>query len=273
MRAWVINLDRSPDRWAFSEAQGARLALDLTRVAAVDGQAIPDALHAELCPPGRRGVRITKYELACYLSHLTAWEALVATGASHGVVFEDDIQLADDAADFLDATGWLPAGADLVKLTANKRRAKLSLRASPTLNGRALRRLHSPTIDSAGYVISAAHAGRLLAQPRRFSRPVDRALFDPATGASVYQLDPGLCAQQKFTDETFLSEAGRGSTIQARRARAPLDISPRKLRDELRNLYRKQIFPVILPLLQIGRAEENRIRFSTVPFRKEATGG
>ena len=46
-----------------------------------------------------------------------------------------------------------------------------------------------------------------------------------------------------------------------------------KERDELRNLYRKEIFPVILPLLQIARAEERRIVFTAVPFRKAAVSG
>ncbi len=273
MKAEVINLDRSPERWAFAEAQAARLGVDLVRVTAVDGRALADADHVELCPPDPRGRRLSKSELACCLSHVAAWRAIVASGARFGAVFEDDIQLADDAADFLGADDWVPADADIVKLNASRRRAKLSLRASAAANGRALRRLISPTTDSAGYVISAAHAERLLAQPRRFTRPLDRALFDTATGARIHQLVPGLCVQQKFSAEVFLPETGKGSTIQTSRPRAPLDISPRKLRDELRNLYRKEIFPVILPLLQIARAEERRIVFTAVPFRKAAVSG
>ncbi len=169
MKASVINLDRSPDRWAFAEAQGDRLGLDLARVAAVDGQAIPDTLWIELCPLFDRTRRITKYELACFLSHLSAWEALAASGASHGVVFEDDVLLADDAARFLGAADWPPPDADLVKLTASKRPAKLSRVVLPGPDGRGLRRLVSPTIDSAGYVISAAHA-RGYADPERIRR-------------------------------------------------------------------------------------------------------
>ena len=271
MKAFVINLDRSPERWAFAEGQGARLGLDLVRIAAADGRAIPDAEHLAECPPDPRGRRLSKSELACCLSHRTAWQALAESGAPFGAVFEDDIELADDAAEFLGSADWLPAEADIVKLNASRRRAKLSLRASAAANDRALRRLVSPTTDSCGYLISAAHARRLLVEPRQFARPLDRALFDTAAGARIWQLDPGLCVQQKYSAATFLPESGKGSTIQARRPRAPLDISPRKLRDELRNLYRKQIFPLILPLLQLATAEEDRIVFSAVPYRKAAT--
>lgn len=273
MKAEVINLDRSPERRAFAEAQGTRLGIDLVRVAAVDGRALAEADHLDLCPADPRGRRLSRSELACCLSHVAAWQAVATSGAPFGAIFEDDIQLADDAAGFLGAADWVPADADIVKLNASRRRAKLSLRASVVANGRALRRLVSPTTDSCGYVISAAHAERLLAQPRRFSRPLDRALFDTATGARIYQLVPGLCIQQKHSAEIFLPETGKGSTIQTSRPRAPLDISPRKLRDELRNLYRKEIFPVILPLLQIATAEEQRIVFATVPYRKAASSG
>lgn len=267
MKAYVINLDRAPDRWDFAQTQGSRLNLDLARLAATEGAQIPEAEYHRLCPTDPRGRRITRSELACFLSHTRAWAEIAAGTASHGVVFEDDVLLADDAAAYL-APDWLPGDADLVKLNASKRRVKINQTALSAPNGRALHRLVAPTIDASAYVISARHARELLATTTTFPRAADRAIFDTATGAIIYQLNPGVAVQQKFTQTEFLNERARASQIQTDRSRQSLEISFSKLGQELRNLYRKEIFPRILPVLTRVTPKANRIYYIPVPFAK-----
>ncbi len=267
MKAYVINLDRSPDRWAFAEAQAARIGLDLVRVPATDGARIPPEERARLCPPPSR---ITASELACYLSHVQAWRAIAAGPDSHGAVFEDDILLARDTGAFLSTSEWLPPDADLVKLNATRRPIRLLRTGQPALNGRNLHRLVTPTIDAAAYVISAAHARHLVATTERYLHAVDNVLFDPASGASVYQLNPGIAVQQKFSQIDFLPASCRPSQVQAHRIRPPFnlaeDVSLTKLRKEVRNLYRKEIFPRVFPALNLLLPPERRLNYIVIPF-------
>lgn len=99
LRGLYINLDRSPERRAFIEAQIGRLAprWPYQRLVGIDGAALPD----------REGVR-NKAELGCYLSHLGA----IANAAQSGVwthVLEDDAILSREAASFMEAVVGQPA--------------------------------------------------------------------------------------------------------------------------------------------------------------------
>lgn len=88
-----INLDRSPERRVFIEAQIRRLApaWPYRRLAGTDGASLAD----------RPGVK-NKAELGCYLSHLNAISAAAGTRAwTH--VLEDDAIISPRAASFIEA--------------------------------------------------------------------------------------------------------------------------------------------------------------------------
>lgn len=85
-----INLDRTPERRAFMEAQLARLGMPwVGRLAATDAR---DVAPPAACPllPG---------EYACYLSHLRAVEAAAEDGFT--LVLEDDTELSDQLPEIL----------------------------------------------------------------------------------------------------------------------------------------------------------------------------
>lgn len=274
MKRLVINLARSPERWRFMAAQSDRHGLGLTRLEAVDGTAIAETEVRRLCAPDAFGRRLTRFELACYFSHMAAWRAVADSAAAFGAVFEDDVFLAEDIAMFLGSPDWVPADADVVKLTANDVKVHLSARARPTLSGRVLHHLRSRTVDAGGYVVSARYARRLLAAGGHFAEPVDRVLLDPSRGATLYQLVPGVCVQGKWADFDFLPHAERGSLVQLDKPRKTRTlataIGPRKIRSEARNLWRKTLFPALLPVLQTFTPEAERIVVAAVAFRKEA---
>lgn len=270
MRGFYINLARSPGRRAFMEEQSVRLGLDLARIEAVDGRAIPEAEYARLCPVPAEGKRIVPTELACFLSHVAAWRGLVESGAPYGAVFEDDVCLADDTGDFLAAEDWIPADADLVRLSSSAVRLRLRIEPAASRNGRGVRRLLASTVDTGGYVIGAAYARRLLTQADRFEAPVDRVLLNPAGGAVLYQLDPSIAVQAKWADFAFLSREEARSQVQTGkpprvRRRPSLAAIPREL-DAFR---RKILVPWLLPLLQIGRPPAERFSIAPVSFRRQ----
>jgi len=87
---WVVNLDRSPDRWAQTQEELAKQGLQADRFPATDGKAMTDAELEEgatwwarhFCTPGMIG---------CFMSHLRIWKAVVAQGLECVIVFEDDV--------------------------------------------------------------------------------------------------------------------------------------------------------------------------------------
>lgn len=266
MRALYINLDRAPGRRESMEAQAARLGLGLERIAATDGRTIPEAERLRMVAP-EADPPLSSSEIGCYLSHMAAWRRIVAAGAPWGLVFEDDVCLADDIAVFAGDTGWIPADAEVVRLSSSLKPVTLAAAPAARVGGRDLLRLRSPALDLSGYLISATRAAAMLATPRHFVRPVDRFLIDPAGGVVVYQLYPSAVVQAKWADFAFLAAADAESQIQSEKVPRRRRGAGERARGELRNLWRKVIFPATLPLTQPFRPAARRVRVTPVPFR------
>lgn len=269
VKSYYINLDRSPGRRDSMEEQSARLGLGLERMAAIDGRAIPEEEQQRLCPPDGRGRRLARSELGCYFSHMAAWRAVAESRNRFGAVLEDDIFLADDAGIFLGGDAWIPKDADVVRLSSNRLRLRVARDASAQHGGRALLRLHSPTVDIGAYIISAAHARLLLERDRQFEIPVDRLLLDPKDGAVIYQLAPSIAVQAKWANFDFLPDAEARSQVQTEKpphVRSPL--GPAKVAREFGAFRRKVLVPLVLPLAQLFRPRSQRVSFATVVFRR-----
>lgn len=112
--------------------------------------------------PGERG---------CYLSHLRAWQELLASEAQALVVLEDDVVLKPQLRQVLESLAQAPQDWDLVKLIG-RGREKVG-RRTVLPGGVALvdyRRVPSLT---AGYVLSRSGAAKLVASRIPFARPID----------------------------------------------------------------------------------------------------
>ena len=98
MRAFIINLDAASDRWAFVENSFAQSKLIRCRVSAVEAKALnfPHADYAENLYHRFHGRTSNPRELACYLSHLKAMKAFLATDDPYGLIAEDDLVLRPD---------------------------------------------------------------------------------------------------------------------------------------------------------------------------------
>ena len=83
----VINMDRNAGRWEELQRQFAGCAPPLRRVPAVEGSRLPTAAVARLT--GEAGA--PRGTLGCFLSHVSAWQALLDRGAGHCLVLEDDV--------------------------------------------------------------------------------------------------------------------------------------------------------------------------------------
>jgi len=184
MKVYLINLDRHTDRLAHMREQLAGIAFE--RIVAVDGSQAPET------KPG-----LTRSELACLVSHRSAWRRFLATVDSHACFLEDDLHLQNGFAAVARDGGWIPADAHSVKLDTYLQRVRLGERRSAP-DGRQLAALYTRHESSAAYALSRAGAERYLELTTVPSLPTDYALFPKKprrVGLRVYQLTPAVAIQ------------------------------------------------------------------------------
>ncbi|MER9354364.1 glycosyltransferase family 25 protein [Mesorhizobium sp. M0514] len=188
----MINLDRSADRLATMAAEFAGIGVPFERIAAVDARNDPLSFPVSS--------RLTRPEIACFLSHRKCWQIIADGADQYGAVFEDDAAFKSDAGSILSNDGWVPRDADIVKLETMFGQVRLG-RIGSIGNGYAVGRLVGEHLGTAGYVISKAAAQKLLGRIRHLKEPIDLTLFSPnsLTFASnkTYQLAPALCVQSQ----------------------------------------------------------------------------
>ena len=92
---FVLNLDRSTDRWEGAQKQMIEVGLDVERLSAIDGRTLSNkelrkvsTLMAMYLQP--RGV------IGCYLSHRKFWQMVVDKKYPSAIIFEDDVKLVPD---------------------------------------------------------------------------------------------------------------------------------------------------------------------------------
>lgn len=257
MHVYVINLLRRPDRRAFMQQQADRLGLEFDYIDAVDARTdAPEFAEVEV-RGGLHG-RISRGDLACTLSHRKFWRLFLESGASHAVVLEDDAILADDCGQLFADSGWVPPGAEVVKLERHGKAKPIFMdRVMRPAAGRQVGRLYSKCAGTAGYLVSAAGARRLLAATERVDDPIDQMMFNPGRSPlfdrlKPYVLSPAICEQEQVAVTTDIERTR--TTTGGQRLRSALD--------ELRALPRQLLFyGRLLGLLLSGRAEGRMLTF------------
>lgn len=196
--AYVINLKLRTDRAERIGRVFGDLGIDYQRVDAVPAAEIGAELHRTWTRPGHdRPIGVG--HVACFLSHMRAWQAIAAAPHRYGVVFEDDVIVAPDLVDLLSRDDWIPDGADVVKLeTKVTRETRIDRRISGACGQRKVHRLRGKHLGAAGYILARQTAARLL-QADLPKYPVDRVLFHETEGYlaqfNIHQVVPGLCIQ------------------------------------------------------------------------------
>ncbi len=93
LSTYIINLDRNPDRWSHIKNVFEGNFFSLQRIVAFDGRelTLPSPSFDENRFKRFHGRVLNIYELACYLSHLKAIDAFLATEEEYALFGEDDI--------------------------------------------------------------------------------------------------------------------------------------------------------------------------------------
>jgi glycosyl transferase, family 25 len=180
--AYVINLDRRPDRRDFMARQLDAIGVGWERLAALDAQTVGDARLAEEVALSNHLIPMGRGSQCNACNHFTIMRRLVAERAPAALVLEDDIELSPEVADFVRSADWLPEGIGIVRLEKWSRRASSKLLGPPIgrspVAGRTICRLHSRIGGSGAYVITRRAAARLLEGKGILRHPIDHLLFN-----------------------------------------------------------------------------------------------
>lgn len=212
MKCFIINLDRSKDRFDLMTVQMRKVALSFERVPAVDGRELTEASVGALISAKRSWTApITPTEVGCFLSHKKCLEAIANGQDEYAIVLEDDVVFSQGAASLLNTTDWIPNDADVIKLEAQGKKVLLGELSSCRGTHFSIGRLLSTHILAAAYIVSKRGAIRILENMTIVSAPVDHFLFNTSYGIleklHVYQCTPAICKQ-----------AGLVSTLQEQRS-------------------------------------------------------
>lgn len=205
---FVVNLDRSPDRWQTIKGHFGNLPWPLYRTAALDARRDPDAVlacrgQAIVLPPDGVGWNPYRYRIfslveeACLSGHLLAWRQFLQSGHERGLIMEDD---AEPYGDFEGAVRALLAegpAIDIVKLEGIPRPGgRLAVPIRPLGRRHMLVRSLRPRSGGAAYILTRRAAEHLLKAIGRLPMPVDDFLWSQGThGLDIAHVSPWLVMQ------------------------------------------------------------------------------
>ncbi|WP_244480268.1 glycosyltransferase family 25 protein [Rhizobium sp. Root1220] len=176
--AFVINLDRSRDRWAAIASQAERVGMRIDRIAGIDGGKIASGQRSAfnerrfIC---RNGRPILPGEYGCYLAHIKALETFLESGYDSAIIMEDDVELVENLTSRASAILAAVPSADLVKLLNHRSRFFRGVAVTPY--GDAVGRcLHGPQGSAACYLVTRHGARKLLSRIQQIEFPYDVTL-------------------------------------------------------------------------------------------------
>jgi glycosyl transferase family 25 len=178
VRIYVINLDRSRDRWERLCRQAVEYDLHITRIPAIDGRIIAEAERVDFHPHSfiyHNGRKLLAGEYGCYRSHLIALEQFVASGDRMAIIMEDDVELNERLIPRAIAAMESVQGARLVKLVNHRLVGFKSIRETAE-NDVVGRCLHGPQGSAACYIVNRKAAKKLLTTLKPMLLPYDVAL-------------------------------------------------------------------------------------------------
>jgi glycosyl transferase, family 25 len=116
VRAYVINLARSPDRRAHITAELEKIGLDYELITAVDGHKLDLHDSTVIDPALFAKNSFSAGTAGCALSHLRACQKIVADGLDEALILEDDITLSAELGALADAVAGHLTGAEVALL-------------------------------------------------------------------------------------------------------------------------------------------------------------
>ena len=115
----MINLARSKERYQRVSAQLDQAHVAHQRIDAIDGERLSDREYSALYHadhPNAYYKTLSKGEVACYLSHRQAWQAIIDNDLDFAIILEDDVALQNNFNQCIQTIAQMPADWDYLKL-------------------------------------------------------------------------------------------------------------------------------------------------------------
>ena len=212
MKSYLINLDRSTERLEFFTRQAKLLGISFERISAVEGRRLSPEELASAVAASFEFQPINAGEIGLFMSHKQAWQNLLASGEPHAAVFEDDAVMANSMKTVMNAIDRKVTSFDVIKLETTLRLVVCRRENEVLTSGNRLQKLLSWHGGTAGYVISASCARRLLTLKEKLADPVDQVMFNPMSKISsqiqILQLNPAACIQKDILDKADTTAFG-----------------------------------------------------------------
>jgi len=203
LATFLINLNRSQDRLAYSKLEFERYGMDFTRIEAVDGEQLDIADYPQATRNGwHYHTPLTINEIACYQSHLIALERFLDSDATHAMILEDDFAFVENPLPCLNSLMKIDDW-DIVKLYNWKKRQWKKLFASFVTEQQTPFSLYfnaSTAICNTAQIFSRSGAEKFLAKKKHFIRPVDVELKHYwEQNLRIKSLSPPIVTEHKET--------------------------------------------------------------------------
>ncbi|MDY6461722.1 glycosyltransferase family 25 protein [Acinetobacter faecalis] len=144
--------------------------------------------------------RITKGELACFISHVSLWQKMVDENIPYMAIFEDDIFLGEKSAELLNSSDWISSNWHIIKTEAFANKVIVGKFDKIVDSEVEIAPLRCRNLGTAGYILSIEGAKSYLEYILNNQIiPLDEMMFDAyikAKKLNVYQLFPALCIQE-----------------------------------------------------------------------------
>jgi glycosyl transferase family 25 len=120
-RAYIINLENAPARWAETRLNLEALEIAYVRVEAIPGDLLPKKPehYNRLQYNISHGKQTNRREIGCYLSHIKALQTFLGSGDEYGLILEDDIQLPANTKQLIHAAIPHAMHWDMIRLSAH----------------------------------------------------------------------------------------------------------------------------------------------------------
>lgn len=203
MQVYVINLERNPERLEFISQRLESLKIDFVRVDAVDGYALDKEYVKEFRENSKRPTGWKEGQIGCFLSHRKVWEKISRGDDEYGIVFEDDLHIADSLKSVISNLNWIPEDADVVRLENTTNWVKL--KKTGNVDNRDVCLVKNDSWCAGSYIVSKAAAAFLIDQDPKLWLPADtyvfaKSLSQVASNLHIYQVNPVLTCQDKYSE-------------------------------------------------------------------------
>lgn len=191
MQVLIINLPEETGRLNFQQQQMQRLGIDFEVIRAVSTKHVHERAHYQLALGWERPLR--KTEIACYLSHHKAWQAVLNSNQPT-LILEDDALLSRHVPALLKVLAT-KTECDMVTLEVRGREKIVARKSQPLLGDYHIVPLYQDRTGAAGYVLWPSGAKILLDKAKTHSAGLADAFISSTYQLRTYQVEPAAIIQ------------------------------------------------------------------------------